>query len=192
MAHDKKFWSGERLLSVSAMLVSLLTLAVFAYQTNLIRKQQYKSVYPYLIMSNYYTGSLRYSFGITNNGIGPAMIDSIRVVTESGREYGDILDYLRVQQIPRDSIWFVHSTLYKGSLIAAGESRDLVQMVNPKMLEDMGLDDMEGLPENDLSDARVLHGILNNDSVTIEVHYRSIYDETWVTTFNQAPPVREE
>ncbi|HAA23479.1 MAG TPA: hypothetical protein DCR93_01895 [Cytophagales bacterium] len=174
------------------MLVSLLTLAVFMYQTNLIRQQQYKSVYPYLELSNVGTGSMRYTFIIRNNGIGPALIDSIRVVTESGRQYGTILSFLYDYEIPRDSIWWVHSTLNKGSLIAPGESLALVQLVNSELLATMGIADVESGAQNDLSDSRTLHGLLNNDSVTIQVRYRSIYDETWVTTLGEVPPVRED
>ncbi len=34
----KPFWTGDKLLSIAAVFVSLLTLVVFIYQTNLIRK----------------------------------------------------------------------------------------------------------------------------------------------------------
>jgi len=38
------FWNNEKLLGISALLVSTMSLIVFVYQTDLLRKQQYMSV----------------------------------------------------------------------------------------------------------------------------------------------------
>ncbi|MEL7162471.1 MAG: hypothetical protein AAFN92_17065, partial [Bacteroidota bacterium] len=52
----------ENIVSISAICVSVLTLLVFIYQTNLIRQQQFLSVYPYLSLGSMGTGSLKYKY----------------------------------------------------------------------------------------------------------------------------------
>ena len=44
-------WNAERLLSLSAMSMSFFTLLIFVYQTNLLRKQNYISILPYMDIS---------------------------------------------------------------------------------------------------------------------------------------------
>ncbi len=53
---------SDKILSLSAMFISICTLVVFLYQTNLIRKQQYMSVYPHLLLGNYGTWTPNYKF----------------------------------------------------------------------------------------------------------------------------------
>ena len=62
----------DKILGLSAMLISICTLIVFLYQTNLIKKQQYMSVYPYLTLGNNGSFTADYEYSLTNNGIGPA------------------------------------------------------------------------------------------------------------------------
>ena len=59
---SKKRLSSEMLIGLTAMIISLSTLIVFVYQTNLIRKQQYMSVYPHLNMMHRNSGSADYMF----------------------------------------------------------------------------------------------------------------------------------
>lgn len=55
----KRFWNTDKLMSFLAILLSVGTLLVFIYQTNLIRKQQYAAVYPYLEMGFHGRGTKR-------------------------------------------------------------------------------------------------------------------------------------
>ena len=51
MAAKKIKWNSERILSLSAMSISFITLIIFIYQTNLMSKQNYLSILPYLQLS---------------------------------------------------------------------------------------------------------------------------------------------
>lgn len=44
----KKFWTSEKILSLSAIFMSACTLLTLIYQTNLMLNQQQMSVYPHL------------------------------------------------------------------------------------------------------------------------------------------------
>lgn len=81
----KKLISNELLIGIAAMIISLSTLFVFIYQTNLIRKQQYMSVYPHLSFIHMTPGSLDYRFILRNQGIGPAFISAINIKGGDGK-----------------------------------------------------------------------------------------------------------
>lgn len=75
----KEFWNTEKIVSFSAVLISIGTLIVLIYQTNLMSQQQRLSVLPYVTMGNMgaYTPNSRYM--VFNNGIGPAFVEKIKV-----------------------------------------------------------------------------------------------------------------
>ena len=89
----KKFWNSDKILSLSAMFISLCTLIVFIYQTELIRVEQHKSVYPYLSLSNGGSGNINYRYILENKGIGPAVLTSIKVTDSEGKVFDDIVDF---------------------------------------------------------------------------------------------------
>ncbi|MBT8223808.1 MAG: hypothetical protein KJN96_11640, partial [Eudoraea sp.] len=51
MAKRKINWNSDRILGLSAMSISFITLVIFIYQTNLMSKQNYLSILPYLQLS---------------------------------------------------------------------------------------------------------------------------------------------
>ncbi|MGB5387768.1 MAG: hypothetical protein WBN20_13370, partial [Eudoraea sp.] len=51
MAKLKFKWNSDKILSLSAMSISVLTLIIFIYQTNLMSKQNYLSILPYVQIS---------------------------------------------------------------------------------------------------------------------------------------------
>lgn len=167
------FWSSEKILSLSALFISLLTLVVFIYQTDLIREQQYKSVYPHLGFANHYGGTLRYEYVITNEGIGPALVEEV-IVKYGDAKYEDIIDFVDDRMQEADSVTYFHANLRKGRLIPAGEKISLIKLASEQDLEGTGL------PLNTHSGSAQLYQVLNSDSLQIEVRYRSIYDEYWI------------
>lgn len=85
-------WNSERILSMSAMSISFITLIIFIYQTNLMSKQNYLSILPYLQTSTSFDGEhMRFSLSVLNHGVGPAIIESVKSEFE-GKEY-DIQDF---------------------------------------------------------------------------------------------------
>ena len=70
------------------MLISLLTLIIFIYQTNIIREQSRLSVAPRIAFNSSLDtpDSISYfSFHIMNQGLGPAIVESIDIIHEGKR-----------------------------------------------------------------------------------------------------------
>lgn len=178
----QKFWNSEKLLSLSALLVSVCTLIVFVYQTNLIRKQQYMSVYPYLNLSNYASGGLNYKYVLSNDGIGPALIKSVKIVSPKGDVYNDIAVYVIKTIQQEDSIWFYHSNVKEGRLIPENQVIPIIQLIDNKTLDSLGQ------PRNTFEGSEKLYKVLHHDSLQIEITYESIYGESWtITNISKSP-----
>lgn len=179
----KNFWNSEKILSLSALLVSLLTLIVFIYQTDLIRKQQYRSVYPHLVLTNQASGSLNYKYLLLNQGIGPAMLKDIKITHLSGTKHESLAEYVASKINEEDSIFFYNSDIYKGRLIPAGEEIPLFGLVTEKELAKYGI-------RNTIYGANKLRSIINNDSLEIKLTYESIYEESWTISNWDPRPVK--
>jgi hypothetical protein len=175
MKKKKRFWNGEKLLSISAILVSIGTFIVFAYQTNLIRKQQYMSVLPYLQFANYHNYSPKYKFVLTNKGIGPAIVTSTKISINGKTEEKDLATYLGKNiNYLRDSIGFVTSSIYKGMIIAQNESIELVKLDS----------------KNRINNSEKLLRMIHNDSLNFIIEYKSIYGEKWRINIKDFIPVK--
>lgn len=122
----KGFWNIEKIVGLTALIVSLLTLIVFVYQTNLLRKQQYMSAYPHLSLMNEKSSTLQYSFSLSNHGVGPAFIESVKVSASNDMVYDDIIHYVEKTMGKQDSINYVYSNLWVGRLIPANEKINLI------------------------------------------------------------------
>lgn len=170
----KSFWNAEKIISFAAIFISLITLFVFIYQTNLMRKQQYLSVLPYLSVGIENGFSPDYKLVLTNNGIGPAFIESVRVKYE-GKEYDkDLPSLLLSIDVGFDTLSSVsYSNIYAGRMIPAGERVEILAV------------------DNSLEDARLLLKILadlQENGFDFELIYRSIYEEKWRLTANSTVP----
>ncbi len=166
----------QKLISGIAFLVSIGTLMVFIYQTNLIRKQQYMSVYPYLEMGNYNTNSTNYRYVLENNGIGPAIIKHVEVQKGAGKIYTDFIDYLTATIQPEDSINFFYASIYPGRLIPANEEINVF-----------------GVRKNCTAKGITnLQNILNHEELRIEIEYESIYQERWKVNNRNSIPQKLE
>jgi hypothetical protein len=68
----------DRIVSVSAMAVGVASLFIVVYQTYLTRQVQHASVLPYLYFS-LTANEEGVSVRVTNSGIGPALVDDLRI-----------------------------------------------------------------------------------------------------------------
>ena len=180
----KEFWTAEKLLGLSAMIISLSTLFVFVYQTNLIRKQQYMSVYPHLGLTNFNSGSLNYKYVLENEGVGPAFLKEIHIKEKNGQTHESLVAYVEGALPVEDSIAIHYSDLYAGRLIPAGEEIILFG------LSDNGYLKSYNLPPNTVEGAETLRSILNDESLTIEIVYESIYGERWSINSHSYSPIK--
>lgn len=180
---SKRSWNSDKIVSISALIISLSTLIVFMFQTNLIRKQQYMSVYPHLEFGNFASGSLKYKFQLSNVGIGPAFIQKVEVKNGESEVFEDVIDYVNDALYESDSIIYVHASLYQGRVIKQDEDIPLIQLLDQGLLTELGYGAVE-IPTNTVAGSNKLHDILNHDSLEIKVTYASVYGETW-TVSNQ-------
>lgn len=170
MAKKKIKWNSERILSISAMSISFITLIIFIYQTNLMSKQNYLSILPYLQLSTSNDPeSNSYSLSIQNYGVGPAIIESVKLQFR-GKEY-DLKDYdhylfnfLVAQDQTLDSLTHVdNSTLNPGMAIPPNSNYQIFEVST----------------EMDYKTFLKSFVILEGD-VSWEIKYKSIQNERWV------------
>lgn len=123
----KTFWTDEKFISLSAMLISLCTMGLFIYELNITRRQQYASVLPYLQIRHIEMHFPTYKLSLFNDGLGPAIIKSISV-THGGKEYiGDPAHFLLKSKIINpDSVNFSMTNINPGRLIPAGKQLDMI------------------------------------------------------------------
>jgi len=167
----KKFnLSTDRMIGLSAMMISLLTLIIFIYQTNLMREQSRLSVTPRISFNSnqkQVDSIIHISSEIVNKGLGPAIIESINIVHE-GQSYDlDFPDFLEkvFPEVEEYGNLASNTSLSKGSTLAANEKITLYTFTLP------------------IANIRALMQYLNmtqeEDPFTIEVIYSSIYNEQW-------------
>jgi len=168
-------WNSEKILSISAILVSIGTFTVFAYQTNLMRKQQHMSVYPHLQFDSYHNYSKNYKYVLSNKGVGPAIITLSNVRINGKTKDQDLASYLRETIIKRkDSIIFTSSNIPEGLLIAEKESIEIVLLSG----------------ENTYANSVKLYDYIHNDSLEFMIEYESIYGNKWKISNRDDLPIK--
>ena len=168
-----KYWTGDKLLSIAAIILSLSTLIVFIYQTNLIRKQQYMSVFPYLELGDYGISTKNYKFVLENAGIGPALIKDFKVIYQGKVYEEDIATFLPRIIDPKDTIGFYYANLEAGRLIPPNSPIELL-----------------GISDKKLKSANRLYDLVHKDDLTIEIEYESIYGERWQLSNTSSVPLK--
>ena len=171
-----KFWSSEKLLGLSAILISLATLFTVRYQTDLMRKQQYASVLPYLEIWPQRMSVDNWALILENNGLGPAFVKKVQIVKEDSVFEGDLIAYLQNHFTQYQERWdTTGSTLYAnivpGRLIPAGEKIEMFRSQDSKQNFDL------------------LEEIIYGENVKLEIIYASVYDEYWVANDYAEAPV---
>ena len=173
-------WNSDKILGISAMSISFITLVIFIYQTNLMSKQNYLSILPYLSISTS-DNSANNTFAITldNYGVGPAIIESATLSYQGKNEDlsdydNELLKYLRAKAPVLDSIKAIsYSTIDKGIAIPAGEKYNILTIYNSE------------------KDYRLYKSILEEligKGLYFEIKYKSIQDEHWkINNITQGP-----
>ncbi len=174
----------DRILGISAMVISVLTLAIFIYQTDIMRVQSKLSVKPRLDFTTNFGGNdsvVRYQEVIENKGLGPAIVDSIYFIYRNKRYPLDI-EALLTNELPK-ALEFgylsQHSTMGRGTTLSPNEERPIFTYHVP------------------LKNVDSLYAYLGMESeddnpFPIEVIYTSIYeDELWkMNNSDLAQPVK--
>jgi hypothetical protein len=116
----------ERMFSIIATTVSVSALCLSFYQASLARRQQYASVWPYLLLgsSNYNpdTKSIQFQLSVANKGVGPAIIEDYEIEYK-GKTYSFANGfYEKLPVTTADTLTEAsRSDLFPGRVIAPGE-----------------------------------------------------------------------
>ena len=162
----------DRILGISAMVISILTLVIFIYQTDIMRVQSKLSVKPRLDFTTNLGGNdtiISYQEVIENKGLGPAILDSIYFVYKDKRYFLDIENLLK-KELPKVLEYGYlsqHATMARGTTLSPNEERPIYTYL---------------IPANKLDSLYGYLGIADADEnpFPIEVIYTSIYeDEYW-------------
>ncbi|MDT0538957.1 hypothetical protein [Croceitalea sp. P059] len=173
--------NSDRILGISAMAISVLTLAIFIYQTDIMRVQSKLSVKPRLDFTTNQGGNdsiIIFQQVIENKGLGPAIIDSIYF------KYNDKIfsldsEKLLSSQLPKlldYGYLSQHATLGRGTTLTPEEERSIYTYNLPASKLDSVLSYLNIGPDDD-------------GPFEIEVIYTSIYeDEMWKVTSTNSQP----
>lgn len=184
---DKKFWNADKIVSLSAFVVSIATLLALMYQIRLsgeqnelaqeqqelVRKQQYASVLPYLeLVVGTNVGDRLFELVLYNNGVGPAFIEEIRIVHDDQEYSGDLLDFYRtvVLQVEDTVIDLGTWGIYKGNLIPAGRVTALLTAYSFN----------SSLEERDRLIKWFARPTTQPELARVEIIYSSVYGERWI------------
>lgn len=159
----KKFWNADKIVSISAMVISLGTLVVISYQTALIsnqtemiRKEQRIAVMPYLGFDIIVPSENRVELKVSNSGLGPAFIKEAKVEYQ-GKEYVDDLKAFYIDYFKPTN--FFYNECKAGTVIQSGETLTLF-----------------GVNQS----ADPIDESMINGEVIFKFTYESAYGEAWV------------
>jgi hypothetical protein len=151
----------DRILSVSAILIGLMTLVVYFIQTRLIIDQQHAGVWPCVeITGTNYGGSSKQVFkvNITNKGIGPAIIKKVilKYKGKTYREFSEIYDVaIKLGDYERSSV--------EGRTMASNETFNPINI--PLSTQGYRFGQM-----------------FYNDSIQVKIYYQSVYGKCFVSS----------
>lgn len=136
---NKINWTSEKIMSISALFVSAISLFALFYQLNLareenelIRKQQSASVLPYL--SQWFSNTseeFRITFG--NRGVGPAFIKKVQIVINDTLEFyntDDAFDHIFESSEGLRKAYVSTSTFKNGYVLPANQMIHIMTIKN--------------------------------------------------------------
>lgn len=185
-------WDTDRVVSFIAILVGVGSLGIVVFQTQIMREQQRASVLPYLaivVQSRAETTGL----ALRNAGIGPALLDDVRVRYKGKDFVGDPYDFF-VQQRPEvfKTVGLSVDKLIPGRLVPAGDwiqtlGTDGAEAGATLLRELLHLFVVAEVPKTWLLGAGVT-GPPSERAVVI-VTYSSVYGERWHLRSDSFVPV---
>ncbi|WP_276391850.1 hypothetical protein [Eudoraea chungangensis] len=179
----KKFtWNSDKIVGLSAMGISFITLIIFIYQTNLMSKQNSLSILPYLQIAVSDNGEENsYALSILNHGVGPAIIESVTIAYDGKKynlkNYNDyFINFLKSENLGLDSlVSYSSSSTEKGMAIPPGSAYGILAVNNSRK-------------EYQLFKSKLEEMLLGG--MQYEIIYRSIQDERWFISNHSTGPIK--
>jgi hypothetical protein len=184
-------FTTDRIVGLSAMVVSVGSLFVIVYQTHLMRQAQSASVLPYLMLGVQSNSEGAY-LTLANTGLGPALIESVHIRHEGRTFDEDPFDFFVRMRPDRNIAALSVDRLAVGRLIPAGARLMTLGMDGEervKMLADLlHMYQLADVPRAWLVDLKVP---ANARRAVIEITYASVYGERWRITSDRLVPERQ-
>ncbi len=170
--------TADRLLSVAAIVISVGSLFTIAYQAHLTRQAQRASMMPYLMVS-LSANEAGVHINTTNNGVGPALIEDVRILHEGQDIEMDPYDfYLDVRGTSGMALSV--NELIPGRLIPAGGRVQMLGVEDPASLggflgELLQMFEVAEVPRSWYAEVNAL----GSPKAVIQITYSSVYGERW-------------
>ncbi|WP_405199132.1 hypothetical protein [Christiangramia sp. LLG6405-1] len=177
--------NSDKVLSISAMIISLATLILIFYQTDLIRKEQKASVFPSIMVGyniNTAKGITGESIFIINQGLGPAFIQSISVEND-GKEYNvDPYEYIqKADNFNKSEVIYIDK-LFEGRIIPVNDKIILVAKKTDSISLSLG-ETFDFHFNSDFKDS------INSKKAIIEITYKNVYGDVWKVRSDKASAI---
>lgn len=172
--------SSDKLLGLTAMVISLITLVIFVRQTNIMDEQSKMSVMPYIVVElSDNKGGHQMQFNLVNHGVGPAIVDEFYLKYKGKIYRTEPYKFFKSVSPKMNSLEFLnHTSIYKGIAIPAGGSINVFTV---------GANEVEyELFKTELAKIRA------HSSFQLYFRYKSIYDNTWVINADNGVPLRAD
>jgi hypothetical protein len=168
-------FDADRIIAMSAMLIGLGSLVTFAYQAKLMREAQRASVLPYLYIA-LSSNERGVHILLTNSGIGPALVDDVRIHYEGRDIPADPFDFFISLKPQNKTLPLDVDRVQRGRLIPAGTTVAMIGIADQKFLtEFLRLFEIAEVPRAWYTD----RGVLGGEKAVIDITFSSVYGERW-------------
>ena len=163
-------WTTDKIMSTSALFISVISLVALLYQSflareenKLIQKQQSASVLPYLNQwFSEYDNSFKLIVG--NKGVGPAFIKKVEIELDSTKTFNntdDLFNEIFKTTKGLDTIPHMKSNLINGFVLPANDDIKLIEI-------------------SDSKSANIFKNVLNSRNISFKITYEDVYGTAWL------------
>lgn len=154
-------WNSEKIVSLSALIISLATLITLMYQSKIMREHEENSSFPKLELWNNTLDS-KYQLELRNTGLGPAILENIKISYQDSIYDIDPRSFAKMYL---DTVQFRYSlgtsTLSKGRIIQPGDYIWPIQIIK------------------DSTYMHPLIEIFGEGEARVIINYSSVYGQHW-------------
>lgn len=166
----KVTWTTDKIMSTSALFISVLSLVGLMYQSylareenKLIQMQQSASVLPYLHQwYSEFDNSFKLIVG--NKGVGPAFIKEVKLVLDSTKTFDntyDLFNDIFKSNKSLDTITFINNNLLSGFVLPANEEINLIEIQDNNSINAFKL-------------------VFNSRKILFKIVYEDAYGSQWL------------
>ena len=175
----------DRVVSVSAFIVSIATLFLIFYQTNLIRKEQKASVLPSLTIGysvDRNNQKIKEGIWVSNQGLGPAFIEQVAIIEKGKLQTIDPFGFLKSNYDAKE-ISFVNR-IFPGRIIPANDGFTIIEK-NTDSSSKIILSNVFEYPYeiNQMPSDK-------EEKAIIQIVYKSIYGDKWKISSDKTTPIK--